>query len=210
MIATKQKKPAKADNKRAKANSSLEPTTTPDQPEANGSSPQTALAPPHKRRLPVRYSDEIAETICERLRTGETLTSICKSESLPTESAVREWASEDTPFAAQYARARELGYQKMADDISDIDDEAGDPHRSRLRVDTRKWLLSKALPKIYGDRLEVDAKAGLVVVETPAAIKALLEALPELGVLPLNGSARAAITFNGEPGKPTPFDGEQS
>ena len=52
----------------------------------------------------------------------------------------------------------------------------------RLRVDTRKWLLSKALPKIYGDRLEVDAKAGLVVVETPAAIKALLEALPELGV----------------------------
>jgi hypothetical protein len=25
--------------------------------------------------------------------------------------------------------------------------------RSRLRVDTRKWLLSKALPKIYGDKL---------------------------------------------------------
>jgi hypothetical protein len=45
--------------------------------------------------------------------------------------------------------------------------------------------------------------AGLLVVETPAAIKALLEALPELGVLPLNGSARGAITFNGEPGKPT-------
>ena len=54
----------------------------------------------------------------------------------------------------------------MADDIIDIADESGDPHRSRLRVDTRKWLLSKALPKIYGDRLEVDAKAGLVVVET--------------------------------------------
>ena len=25
--------------------------------------------------------------------------------------------------------------------------------RSRLRVDTRKWLLSKALPKIFGDKL---------------------------------------------------------
>jgi hypothetical protein len=25
--------------------------------------------------------------------------------------------------------------------------------RSRLRVDTRKWLLSKALPKVYGDKL---------------------------------------------------------
>ena len=101
-------------------------------------------------------------------------------------------------------RARErTRLRKMADDILDIADESGDPHRSRLRVDTRKWLLSKALPKIYGDRLEVDAKAGLVVVETPAAIKALLEALPELRVLPLNGSARAAMTFNGEPSKPT-------
>ena len=28
-------------------------------------------------------------------------------------------------------------------------------NRSRLRVDTRKWLLSKALPKIYGDKLEL-------------------------------------------------------
>jgi hypothetical protein len=80
----------------------------------------------------------------------------------------------------------------MADDLIDIADEQGDPNRNRLRVDTRKWLLSKALPKIYGDRLQVDAKAGLVVVETPAAIKALLEALPDLGVLPLNGSAIAS------------------
>lgn len=35
--------------------------------------------------------------------------------------------------------------------------------RSRLRVDTRKWLLSKCLPKIYGDRLEVDQKTDLTI-----------------------------------------------
>jgi hypothetical protein len=28
--------------------------------------------------------------------------------------------------------------------------------RSRLRLDTRKWLLLKALPKIYGDKLPVE------------------------------------------------------
>ncbi len=27
-------------------------------------------------------------------------------------------------------------------------------NRSRLRVDTRKWLLAKALPKIYGDKVQ--------------------------------------------------------
>lgn len=123
---------------------------------------------------------------------------------LQTDPLVRE-----SRPAAQYARARELGYQKMANDILDIADETGGPHRSRLRADTRKWLLSKALPKIYGDRLEVDAKDGLVVVETPAAIKALLEALPELGVLPLNGSARAAITSSGDLRKVTAHSEEE-
>ncbi len=29
--------------------------------------------------------------------------------------------------------------------------------RSRLRVDTRKWYLSKVLPKVYGDRTVIDA-----------------------------------------------------
>jgi hypothetical protein len=28
-------------------------------------------------------------------------------------------------------------------------------HR-RLQIDARKWLLAKALPKIYGDKLQVD------------------------------------------------------
>lgn len=32
--------------------------------------------------------------------------------------------------------------------------------RSRLRVDTRKWLLAKALPKIYGDKLQHANAAG--------------------------------------------------
>ena len=27
--------------------------------------------------------------------------------------------------------------------------------RSRVRIDTRKWLLSKMLPKVYGDKAEV-------------------------------------------------------
>jgi hypothetical protein len=40
--------------------------------------------------------------------------------------------------------------------------------------------------------------AGLVVVETPAAIKALLDALPDLGVLPLNGSTTVTIASDGE------------
>ena len=64
----------------------------------------------------------------------------------------------------QYTRAREIGYTLMADDIIEISDtpvltERGDAtDRSRLRVESRKWLLSKALPKVYGDKQTIDGK----------------------------------------------------
>jgi hypothetical protein len=35
--------------------------------------------------------------------------------------------------------------------------------RSRLRVDTRKWLMSKLQPKKYGDKLDVDANVAMTV-----------------------------------------------
>ena len=71
-------------------------------------------------------------------------------------------------FAQQYAHAREVGLETMADEILEIADETshdttynknGDEvansewiARSKVRIDTRKWLLSKQLPKKYGDR----------------------------------------------------------
>jgi len=49
----------------------------------------------------------------------------------------------------------------MADEVMEIaDDKSGDPARDRLRLDTRKWLLSKALPKIYGDRQTHEIELG--------------------------------------------------
>ncbi len=125
--------------------------------------------------MAVEYSPELAAKICEMLSTGITLREVCRQSDMPTEAAVRLWALEDrSGFAAQYTRARELGYLAMADEIVDIADdglndwmerrrENGEPEqtlnhehisRSKLRFDARRWLLSKCLPKIYGDRLE--------------------------------------------------------
>lgn len=41
--------------------------------------------------------------------------------------------------------------------------------RSKLRVDTRKWLLSKCLPKIYGERVSTELTGkdgGPIEIET--------------------------------------------
>lgn len=93
---------------------------------------------------------------------------------MPHESTVRSWALDDREgFSTQYARAREIGYFSMADELLEVADDGRNDwmersddnggiswqlngehiQRSRLRVDTRKWMLSKALPKVFGDKV---------------------------------------------------------
>jgi hypothetical protein len=99
---------------------------------------------------------------------------------MPHERRVRHWALDvDHPFSPQYVRAREIGYIRMVDEMVEIADDAsrdmversrddGSSYttvdhdhiaRARLRIETRKWLLAKALPKVYGDKSEVNVNA---------------------------------------------------
>jgi hypothetical protein len=117
-----------------------------------------------KRGRPSLYTPELAAEILDRLADGATLIAACRHEGMPGEATVRDWVREDRDgFSAKYASAREKGYGHMADDIVGIADGEGDPNRDRLRVDTRKWLLARALPKIYGDKLIHDGEVGLKV-----------------------------------------------
>lgn len=128
-------------------------------------------------KRPVRYSKEIAAIICERLADGEALDRICEdTPGMPTATAVRLWALKDHDgFASEYARARELQAHKLAEEIRQIADspeegvttttkadggieeKRGDmiEHR-KLRIDARKWYLSKVLPKVYGDKQQIE------------------------------------------------------
>ena len=128
-----------------------------------------------KRGRPSRYTQALADEICRRLANGESLRSICRDEAYPSEAAVRGWVVDDhEDFAAQYARARDIGLDVMADEILEISDDGSNDYmerqgeksegwqlngehvqRSRLCVDTRKWMLSKLAPKRYGDRLDL-------------------------------------------------------
>lgn len=114
------------------------------------------------------YTPALGDLICAYLESGMTLRAVCRLDDIPVApSTVTGWATDPAhPFAAQYARAREAGYQAMADELTEIADtgstDPGQVARDRLRVDTRKWLLSKALPKIYGDKIvnELTGKDG--------------------------------------------------
>jgi len=47
----------------------------------------------------------------------------------------------------------------MADIADSTETETGQVARDRLRCETRKWMLSKALPKVYGDKLAIGGDA---------------------------------------------------
>ena len=130
-----------------------------------------------RKRRRTKYSDPLAKAICKMLGMGLTLTRVCERPLMPTEGTVLAWAIDPQHrFSARYVRAREVGYYRMADEIVDIaDDFSKDTtfklgrdgevirgldreylERSRLRIDTRKWVLSKMLPKTFGDKVAME------------------------------------------------------
>jgi len=107
---------------------------------------------------PVIYSKELADTICDRIAKGESLRKICLDESMPARKTIHLWLldKEKEDFLHHYNVASNIRADELFDELQDIaDNEEGDVQRDRLRVDTRKWYLSKVLPKKFGDKLDV-------------------------------------------------------
>lgn len=75
---------------------------------------------------------------------------------MPDKSTVFRWLSKHETFRDQYTRASEDRAAALAEDILEIADEGNeeDVQRAKLRIDTRKWLMSKMAPKRYSDKVD--------------------------------------------------------
>lgn len=123
---------------------------------------------------PTKYTEQLADLICERLANGESLRSVAKDPKLPSAQTMFSWMRKYPMFLEQYTRAKQESADAMAEEILDISDDGsndwmevnhGDStiwksngealQRSRLRVDTRKWLMAKMKPKKYGDKIDM-------------------------------------------------------
>lgn len=129
---------------------------------------------------PEIYTQELADKVCEKIAEGYSMRTVCAFDGMPGLTTIFKWLRTNEEFAKQYARATEERTEAMSEDILDIADDGSNDlmtiqkgnqeyevenkevtNRSRLRVDTRKWLMSKMKPKKYGDKLDVmsDGKA---------------------------------------------------
>jgi len=104
---------------------------------------------------PSDFTQDIADPICERLSEGESLRWICREADVPNKATVFRWLANNKEFRDQYARAREVQADVLADEILDIADDSPDPAKARVQIDARKWLAGKLRPKVYGDKLAV-------------------------------------------------------
>lgn len=154
----------------------------------SGTARKPAAKPPKPRKIgrPTLYSKEKSDLICKLIASGQPLTRICTLENMPCMSTVMNWLWQESPyredFLERYARAREQQAEILADQIISIaDDDSEDIiyiegndasgmtaipkanrefiQRSNLRVEARKWVAAKLLPKKYGDKKEVKVDA---------------------------------------------------
>ena len=137
---------------------------------------------------PSGFSQQLADAICARLAVGDSVREICRDEEMPEARTVFRWLAANEEFCQQYARAKQAGVEAMAEEIIDIADNGSNDwmerndkdnagwiyngeaaRRSQIRIDARKWLLSKLAAKKYGDKLSVggdpDSPLALQIIE---------------------------------------------
>ncbi len=116
------------------------------------------------------FTEEMGDVICSEIADGKSLRTICAPEDRPSIQTIFNWLRTQPLFFEQYARACEERSEALVEDMLEIADDSSDDfmerqengkasiladhdhiNRSRLRVDTRKWIASKLKPKKYGD-----------------------------------------------------------
>ena len=115
-----------------------------------------------------KEKDEIFDDIFTRISNGEALRTILQASNMPSTQTFYRWLEDDEIKSKQYARATEERADAIFDEILEIADEneadvyindlgetkidGNNIQRSRLRVDARKWVVSKLNPKKYGNK----------------------------------------------------------
>ena len=125
---------------------------------------------------PSSYTQELADKICEEIASGKSMRSVSRMEGMPAMSMIFRWLREHPSFREQYTASTIERTEAFQEDVIDISDDGSDDYtednymegrtpgyqvnseniqRSRLRVETRKWLMERMKPKKYGAKIDM-------------------------------------------------------
>lgn len=115
---------------------------------------------------PSEYSKELALSICDRIASGESLRAISRDIDIPVSTVVGWFVDDKEGVFEHYARARQVQAEHLFEELCDIADDSRNDwmerngytipdqeaiQRSKLRVDTRKWILARMDSKRYAE-----------------------------------------------------------
>ena len=140
--------------------------------------PATPSPKPHepksKPASKVRYNADIAARLCERIATTpQSMLQICEAPDMPGIATVFRWLRDHPDFREMYVIAKQEQVEILMDECFQIVDDTSNDlivtadgrkipnpvavQRAKLRVNYRKWIASKLLPRKYGNNAQLEA-----------------------------------------------------
>ena len=143
-----------------------------------------------KTGRPSKYNEEIARVICEQLSEGIPLRQICReNDGFPAWRTVYDWMWRDADLSTAIARARDIGYDALAEECLYIADNMHIGKRTtfssgadkdkdsmtvteedmlghrKLQIETRLKLLAKFNPKKYGEYKTPEERVDPMIID---------------------------------------------
>lgn len=131
-----------------------------------------------------KFPADITTIICQKVMAGAPLYKICQQDNMPCYGTVSRWLNTDPAFMKMYLDAARVSVLMDADRMQSIADgetieeeylgtneETGETEVKtikkvepvdvrRLRINTIQWRATKLLPKIFGDKVEIETGLG--------------------------------------------------
>ena len=110
---------------------------------------------PDEPQRPREITPEVGERICHLIAAGNTvpkaLTMVGVTKGVFWSKHARDGAFRDAVY-----QARLMGVEALADEILEIADSRADPRHRAVQIEARKWLLTKLMPRRYGDKVDLN------------------------------------------------------
>lgn len=126
----------------------------------------------------IQDKENIFNSVFKEITKGRSVRNILKDEGMPSTETFFRWLDDDAIKSKQYVRAIEIRAEMKFDSIES--DYLEEPQRGddgkidsawvalqRLKIDAKKWELSKMFSKKYGDKVDVTSDNKAIVTIHP-------------------------------------------
>jgi hypothetical protein len=148
--------------------------------------PTALLDPQERRRLTRELLDATFDAMFERVLTeitrGRTLKSVVAEDLRNIDyDAFWRWIKRDSRRMERYKEAKELRTEWWAGriiEIAEADDALEDVARSKLKIDTYKWLMGADNRKTYGESKQIELSTSISITAALEQARSRVAALP--------------------------------